>query len=122
MSSVTRGLGLAKAITREVGMLVPRTVAGLRESTGWNPASPRGVRQFGEVLLDELALSGFSLLGGTPAAMRPLDACTAAAEELSEVGLERAHAEPKPLRATSVGSRRVAGLAYERMTFEHDPA
>ena len=45
-------------------MVLPRTVAGLNESTGWAPASPRGVRQFGEVMLDELVLSGFSLLGG----------------------------------------------------------
>ncbi|MGO9030541.1 MAG: alpha/beta hydrolase, partial [Mycobacterium sp.] len=45
-------------------MVVPRAVAGLNESTGWVPVSPRGVRQFGEVMLDELVLSGFSLLGG----------------------------------------------------------
>ena len=37
---------------RELGLVVPRTVAGLHESTGWAPASPRGVRQFGEVMLD----------------------------------------------------------------------
>ncbi len=66
MSFATRGLGLAREATRELGMLLPRTVAGLNESTGWAPASPRGVRQFGEVMLDELVLSGFSLLGGTP--------------------------------------------------------
>ena len=79
-------------------MLVPRTVAGLNESTGWNPASPRGVRQFGEVMLDELALSGFSLLGESPKAVRSPDACSAAAEELSALGIDRAHADPQPLR------------------------
>ena len=63
-SLASRGFDIA----RELGMVVPRTVAGLNESTGWSPASPRGVRQFGEVMLDELALTGFSLLGGTPAA------------------------------------------------------
>ncbi len=108
-------------ITRELGMLLPRTVAGLNESTGWAPASPRGVRQFGEVLLDELVLSGFSLLNGSPPAVRPLDACTAAAEELSALGIDGAHAEPEPLRPTSVRRRRIAGLSYERMKFEHDP-
>ncbi len=108
-------------ITRELGMLLPRTVAGLNESTGWAPASPRGVRQFGEVLLDELVLRGFSLLNGSPPAVRPLDACTAAAEELSALGIDGAHAEPEPLRLASVRRRRVAGLAYERMRFEHDP-
>src|SRR6516165_10590332 len=121
MSWATRGLGLSKELARELGMLFPRTVAGLNESTGWVPASPRGVRQFGEVMLDALVLSGFSLLNGSPAAMRPLNACTAAADELSALGIDGAHADPKPLRATSIRRRRIAGLAYERMTFEHDP-
>ena len=114
-------LNRALDITRELGMLLPRTVTGLKESTGWAPVSPRGLRQFGEVMLDELVLTGFSLLSGSPAAMRPLDACSAAAEELSALGIDRAHAEPQPLRATSVRRRRIGGLAYERMTFEHDP-
>lgn len=122
MSVAPRGLVLARDLARELAMLLPRTVAGLNESTGWVPASPRGVRQFGEVMLDELALSGFSLLGGSPAAMRPLTACTAAADELSQLGIDRAHADPKPLQALSIRPRRIAGLAYERMTFEHDPA
>ena len=121
MSLATRAVDIA----RELGMVVPRAVAGLNESTGWVPVSPRGVRQFGEVMLDELVLSGFSLLGGSPPAMRPLAACTAAAEELSSLGIDCAHAEPNPLRPTSVRRRRLpgigAGLAYERMTFEHDP-
>jgi pimeloyl-ACP methyl ester carboxylesterase len=122
MSRVTRGLGLAREATRELGMLLPRTVAGLNESTGWSPVSPRGLRQFGEVMLDELVLSSFSLLAGRPAAMRSPAGCTAAADELSALGVDGAHAEPKPLRATSIQQRRVAGLAYERITFEHDPA
>jgi pimeloyl-ACP methyl ester carboxylesterase len=124
------GFSLARRsldITRELGMVVPRTVAGLNESTGWVPASRRGVRQFGEVMLDELALSGFSLLGGNLAEqLRPLAECEPAAEELSGLGIDRAHAEPAPLRATAVQRRRLPGLggrlAYERMTFEHDPA
>ncbi|OBB92728.1 PHB depolymerase family esterase [Mycobacterium sp. 852002-30065_SCH5024008] len=122
MSKVTQGLGLARDVTRELGMLVPRTVTGLNQSTRWAPASPRGLRQFGEVMLDELVLSGFSLLGGTPTGMRSLDGCTAAAEELSVLGIDRAHAEPRPLRATSVRRRRIGNLSYERMAFEHDPA
>ena len=79
MSWGNRGVDIA----RELGMVLPRTVAGLNESTGWVPVSPLGVRQFGEVMLDELVLSGFSLLGGTPVAVRTPDACAAAAEELS---------------------------------------
>jgi hypothetical protein len=53
MSWATRGLGFTGELARELGMLLPRTLAGLNESTGWVPASPRGVRQFGEVMLDE---------------------------------------------------------------------
>lgn len=103
-------------------MLTPRTLTGLRKSTGWSALTPRGARQFGEVMLDELVLSGFSLLGRSPTAVRPHDACTAAAEELSSLGVDGAHADPAPLRVTSLGGRSIAGLAYERMTFEHDPA
>ena len=122
MSLATRSLGLTRDVVRELGMVVPRTVAGLNESTGWAPATPRGVRQFGEVMLDELVLSGFSLLGGGPAALRPLSACEAAAEELSALGIDQAHAEPQPLGVQAVRRQRIGGLAYERMTFEHDPA
>jgi len=125
-SRALRGLRSTRVLARELGMVLPRTVAGLNESTGWTPASPRGVRQFGEVMLDELVLSGFSLLGGNlTKEVRPLSACTAAAEELSELGIDGAHADPKPLRAVAIQRRRLpglgAGLAYERMTFGHDP-
>ena len=89
--------------------MLPRTVAGLNESTGWAPASPRGVRQFGEVMLDELVLSGFSLLGGTPTAVRTPEACTAAADELSALGIDRAHADPEPLQVRTIQRRRIAG-------------
>jgi pimeloyl-ACP methyl ester carboxylesterase len=122
MSLATRSLSLTRDLARELGMVLPRTVAGLNESTGWAPASPRGVRQFGEVMLDELVLSGFSLLGGSPAAVRPLSACAPAAEELSALGIDRAHANPQPLRVQAIRRRRIGGLAYERMMFDHDPA
>jgi pimeloyl-ACP methyl ester carboxylesterase len=122
MSLGTRSLGLTRDVVRELGMVVPRTVAGLNESTGWAPATPRGVRQFGEVMLDELVLSGFSLLDRGPAAVRPLSECAAAAEELSALGIDGAHADPEPLQVNEIRQRRIGRLAYERMTFEHDPA
>jgi pimeloyl-ACP methyl ester carboxylesterase len=122
MSLATRSLGLTRDVVCELGMVVPRTVAGLNESTGWAPATPRGVRQFGEVMLDELVLSGFSLLDRGPAAVRPLSECAAAAEELSDLGIDRAHADPEPLRMQTIRQRRIGRLAYERMTYEHDPA
>ena len=93
MSLVTR----TTEVAREFAMVLPRTAAGLKESTGWNPASPRGVRQFGEVMLDELVLSGFSLLNGRlTKEMRPLSACSAAADELSALCIDAAHADLKP--------------------------
>ncbi len=119
MSLVTR----TTEVARDFAMVLPRTASGLKESTGWNPVSPRGARQFGEVMLDELVLAGFSLLGGNlTERVRPLTECEPAAEELSELGIDGAHTDPKPLRPTSIQRRRIAGLAYERVTFEHDPA
>lgn len=110
-------------ISRELALVLPRAVFGLIESTGWSPASPRGVRQLGEAVMDELVLSCFSLLsGGLSQAVRPLSACTAVAEELSALGINRAHSDPEPLRVRTVRRRRIGLLAYERVTFEHDPA
>jgi len=122
MSLASRGLGLTRDLARELSLLVPRTVAGLNESTGWLPVSPRGVRQFGEVMLDELALSGFSVLGGAPTAVRTPDACIAAAEQLSALGIDGAHADPEPMQIKTIQRKRIAGLSYERLSFEHDPA
>lgn len=106
-------------------MLLPRTVAGVRaggDTTGLVPEAPCGPRQYGEVFLDELVLSGFSVLGGSvPKRIRSLDACVAAAEELSALGIDGAHADPPPLRVRSINRRRIAGLSYERMRFDHDP-
>src|ERR1700752_5146806 len=102
MSLAPRSLGLTRDVARELGMVVPRTVAGLNESTGWAPATPRGVRQFGEVMLDELVLSGFSLMDRSPVAARPLSECAAAAEELSALSIDGAHAEPEPLRVQTI--------------------
>ncbi|CAM4257344.1 Alpha/beta hydrolase family protein [Mycobacterium basiliense] len=103
-------------------MVVPRAVSGLNESTGWSPATPRGVRQLAEVVLDEIVLSGFSLLGATlPTMMNPLDGYAVAAEEISALGIDGAHADPNPLLVRSICQRRIAGIGYQRMTFEHDP-
>ncbi|BBX45628.1 hypothetical protein GCM10009641_51740 [Mycobacterium cookii] len=116
------GISLATRIAREFGMVVPRTVTGLNESTGWTPMTPRGARQFGEAMLDELVLSGFSLLGGDPAELRTPAECSAAAEELAALGVDGAHAEPEPLQVKTLRQHSIGRLAYERMRFDHDPA
>ncbi|MGH3969222.1 MAG: alpha/beta hydrolase [Mycobacterium sp.] len=109
-------------VTRELALVGPRAVSGIAES-GWSPVSPRGLRQFGEVVLDERVLAGFSLLAGDlTAAVRPSSACAAAAEELSALGTDGAHAAPEPLQVRSIRRHRIGRLSYERMTFEHDPA
>ena len=116
-------LNRALDVTREFALVLPRAVSGISESTGWSSVSPRGVRQFGEVVMDELVLAGFSLLAGDAAqAVRPLSACAAAAQELSALGTDGAHAAPEPLQIRTMHRRRIGMLSYERMTFEHDPA
>ena len=109
-------------VTRELALVLPRTVSGLVESTGWSPATPRGARQFGEVMLDELVLAGFSVLGvGAEGTLRPLSACAAVAQELSTLGIDQAHADPAPIAVSSTRRHRIGVLSYERVTFEHDP-
>src|SRR5579875_1513964 len=108
-------------VTRELALVLPRAVSGITESTGWSPASPRGVRQLGEVVMDELVLAGFSLLP-VDLAVRPLDGCTAAAEQLTALGTDGVHADPPRLRVRSLRRRRLGTLAYEQLTYEHDPA
>ena len=106
---------------RDFAGVLPRAHAALRESGDWKPLSPIGARQLGEVLLDELALSGMTLTAPPPRLERSLDSCTAAAEELSALGVERAHAEPEPLRVKSIRRRRIGRLTYEQMRFTHEP-
>lgn len=72
--------------------------------------------------MDELVLTGFSLFSGDlTGKVRPLNECAAAAQELSALGVDSAHADPEPLRVKAIRRRRIGMLAYERVTFEHDP-
>ena len=61
-----------------------------------------------------------TLTAPPPKLERTLESCEAAAEELSALGVERAHSEPEPLRVKSIRRRRLGRLAYEKLTFEHD--
>ncbi len=110
-----------RSIIDEFGGVFPRALAGLK-TTDWSPSSPGGMRQLIEVALDQLVLSGMSLVGGNAVLPeRSASAYAAAAHELSELGVERAHGEPQPLRVRTRRRRRLGRLVYERVTFDHDP-
>ena len=53
----------AYRIGRDFAGVLPRAHTALRSSGDWKPLSPIGARQLGEVVLDELALSGMTLDG-----------------------------------------------------------
>ena len=50
-----------------------------------------------------------------------LPSCQAAADELSALGVERAHASPEPLAVKSIRRRRLGRLTYEKLKFDHEP-
>jgi pimeloyl-ACP methyl ester carboxylesterase len=62
-----------------------------------------------------------TLTAPLPKLERSAASCAAAAEELSGLAVAQAHAEPEPLRMKAIRRRRIGRLAYEQMTFEHDP-
>ncbi|HET9877410.1 MAG TPA: alpha/beta hydrolase [Mycobacterium sp.] len=109
-------------LIRGLAGVLPRTVDTLSGSPDWNAVSIRGLRQFSEVALDDLVLTGMTLLSPAPALQRPMIACAPAAEELSALGIDGAHAEPQPLQVKAIRRQRFAGLAYESLTFDHDPS
>ncbi len=111
----------AYRIGRDFAGVLPRAHAALRSSGDWNPLTPIGARQFGEVLLDELALTGFTLTSSPPRLERTLASCEAAAEELSALGVDRAHTAPRPLTVKSLRRQRLGRLTYEKLSFDHEP-
>lgn len=109
------------ALVKEFGGVVPRAVAGLR-SGDWSPVSVRGAGQLFEVVLDQLILSGMSLIGrGALPAGLPWTVYAAAAQELSTLGIEGVYADPPPLTVRTLKPSRIGRLAFEKLTFEHNP-
>ncbi|MCV7317000.1 alpha/beta hydrolase [Mycolicibacillus parakoreensis] len=104
-----------------LGAVLPRSVDALWRSPDWRVTSPRGARQFGEVLCDELTVAAMTLMAPAPTLSRPLSACTQAADELVALGVGRAHTPPRPLRVQALERKRFGRLAYERLSFDHDP-
>ncbi len=97
-----------------------RAAAGARRGGGTPVTGTRcrctGVRQLGEVVLDELALTGMTLTAPPPKLERSVESCAAAAQELSGRGVAGAHAEPDPLQVKSVRRRRFGRQTYEQLT------
>src|SRR5215208_3023635 len=108
-------------IGQDFAGVLPRAQAALRQSGDWNAFSPSGIRVLGEVMFDELALTGMTLTAPPPKLERQVESCGAAAAELSALGVARAHAEPEPLRVKRLRRRRFGRLLYEQLTFDHDP-
>ncbi len=106
---------------RDFAGVLPRAYAAVSESDGWNALSPSGARIFGEVVADELALTGFTLTAPPPKLERSGASLAAVAGELSGVGVAGANAEPDALRITAVRRRRIGRMSYEQVTYEHDP-
>ncbi|ORV41216.1 esterase [Mycolicibacter engbaekii] len=108
-------------ILRGLTGVLPRSLDALRSSADWPGVSPRGARQLGEVVADELTLTAMTLLAPAPVLGRPLSACVAAADELSALGIDGAHTAPQPLQEKSIRSHRFGRLSYQRLIFDHDP-
>ncbi|RDH79480.1 alpha/beta hydrolase [Mycolicibacterium moriokaense] len=111
----------AYRIGRDFAGVLPRAHAALRSSGDWDPLSPNGARALGEVVLDELALSGMTLTAPPPKLERTVASCEAAAQELAALGVQRAHVAPEPLKVASLQRRRLGRLTYEKLTYEHEP-
>lgn len=117
----TRGSPLHRAlvVARELGGVLPRSVSALQGD--WNPLSVRGIRQLGEVALDELVVTGMTLTGPPPHLPRPLSAYQAAAEELASLGVDGANPVPNDLCVNDIRPSKFGALTYEELTFYHDP-
>ena len=111
----------AHRVITELGGVVPRAVAALQDSADWNAFSAKGIRQAGEAALDELVVSGMTLLSSPPELRRPVGDYAPAAAELTALGVSGTHTAPEPLRPMRIRLRRFGRLAYERMTYDHDP-
>jgi pimeloyl-ACP methyl ester carboxylesterase len=107
---------------RELAQVVPRSVDVLRsDDPDWSVASGPGARQLGEVVLDELVVTGMTLGAPPPELTRPLSDYEPAAQEMTALGVDGAHGEPEPLKVNTIERKRIGVLRYERVTFEHEP-
>ncbi|WP_286174762.1 alpha/beta hydrolase [Mycobacterium sp. DL99] len=88
----------------------------------WNPLSITGLRQLGEVALDELVVTGMTLTGPPPQLPRPLGEYQRASDELGALGIDAAHSRPDALQVKHIRPRRFGALTFDELVFEHEPA
>ncbi|WP_179475552.1 alpha/beta hydrolase family protein [Mycolicibacterium vinylchloridicum] len=102
-------------------MVVPRSVAEVRASPGWDPLRVSGIRRLCEVATDEMALAGMTLTGPMGGLQRPAHDYDRVAAELVSLGIDRAHVDPAALCPMAITSHRLGRVRYERMIYRHRP-
>lgn len=112
----------AVQIAWQLGGVLPRSVRALNGSGDWKWVSPVGLRQLGEVALDEFVVTGMTLTGPPPQLPRPLDAYADAAAELGALGIDGAHRDPEPLAVDRIEACSFGALRFEELSYRHDPA
>ena len=113
-------LSSAHRLATQLGGVLPRSVAALR-AEDWNPLSVRGIRQVSEVALDELVVTGMTLMSSPPKMDRPVEEYAAVAAELAALGVAGVHRDPEPLQVKAIRPVRAGVLSYERMSYDHNP-
>jgi len=111
----------ARHIAREIGGVLPRSREVLSAGGGWNGRTARGLRQLGEVALDELVVTGMTLTAPPPSVHTPLHTYRPVADELAALSMSGCYAEPEPLQVQNIRWRLVGQFAFEEVTYEHDP-
>lgn len=111
----------AHRLATQLGGVLPRTVAALQQSADWNPLSVSGIRQVAEVALDELVVTGMTLMSSPPRLDRPVEEYGGVAAELAALGVAGVHLEPQPLQVSGIRPVNAGLLSYERMSYDHDP-
>jgi hypothetical protein len=115
-------VGQALRVTTELAGVLPRSVTALRASGRWEPLSWKGLRQFGEVALDEAVVTGMTLTAPPPVVDTDPAGYARAADELSASSIAGAYPEPEPLRIKAIHRHHAGRLSFEQLTFDHDPA
>lgn len=93
------GLSSAHRLATQLGGVLPRSLAALHRSQDWSPLSGRGIRQVAEVALDELVVTGMTLMSSPPRLDRPVEDYAAVAGELAALGVTGAHRAPDPWKS-----------------------